>query len=188
MFGKLAFLFKSKIAIAAVGAVLVAGAGTTAVLAASGVPLPLISQGQGQHADDQHNNHDDGDKNDDQQDMNEAEGTISSIDAGHSSFVLKTAKGATVSVVVDTKTVFDGRAHSFGDLKVGMSVEVHGNHQSDGTLTAARVHGEDNSASDDHSSDGASSGSSTPGTDDHSGASGSSTPGASGSDDSVPHN
>lgn len=187
MLGKLAFLFKSKIAIAAVGAVLVAGAGTTAVLAASGVPLPLISQGQGQHADDQHNGHDDGD-NDDQNDKNEAEGTISSIDAGHSRFVLKTAKGATVSVAVNSKTVFDGHAHSFSDLKVGMSVEVHGTPQSDGTLTATRVHGEDESSSDDHGSDGASSGGSTPGTDDHSGASGSSTPGASGSDDSVPHN
>lgn len=184
MLGKLAFLFKSKLAIAIVGAILVAGVGTTAVLAASGVPLPIISQGQGQHADDQHNGHDDGD-NDDQNDKNEAEGTISSIDAGHSSFVLKTAKGATVSVVVDSKTVFDGHAHSLNDLKVGMSVEVHGNPQSDGTLMATRVHSDDENSSDDHSSDGSSSSSSNSGTDDHSG---SSTPGASGSDDSVPHN
>src|SRR6185312_12401551 len=64
--GKLTLLLKSKLAWAILGAILIVGAGSTAALAATGTPLPLISQGQtsqhndGQHNDGQHDHNDNG--------------------------------------------------------------------------------------------------------------------------------
>jgi|GEM_PF-1630326 hypothetical protein len=178
-------LLSNKIAIAIFGAVLVASAGSAAALAASGGGLqtPFASQTPSSHnSNSQHN------------DGHEAEGTISSIDSGNSRFVVKTEHGASVTVVVNSATAFTDGLHSFADLKTGMSVEVDGTLQSDGTLVATKVHGgnegSDDSSNDDHGSDNDSGASATPGADDHggSGPSGSSTPGSGGHDDGAPHN
>ena len=176
--GRLTHLLRSKIAVAIFGAVLIAGAGSAAALAASGGGLqtPFASQTPSSHNND--SQHNDG-RNDDGQhnDGHEAEGTITSIDAAGSRFVVKTEHSASITVVVNSATVFTDGLHSFSDLKTGMSVEVDGNLQSDGTLTATKVHG-DNEGADDGSND------------DHggSGPGGSSTPGSGGHDDGVPHN
>jgi hypothetical protein len=191
--GRLTHLLRSKIAVAIFGAVLIAGAGSAAALAASGsaIQMPFASQTPSSHNGDGHHNDDQNDdQNDDgQHDGHEAEGTISSIDSGNSSFVVKTEHGASVTVIVNSATVFTDGLHSFGDLKTGMSVEVAGNPQSNGTLTATKVHGNnegaDNDSNDDH---GGNTGSATPNSDDHSrGPSGSSTPGSGGHDDGAPH-
>lgn len=194
--GRLTHLLRSKIAVAIFGAVLIAGAGSAAALAASGntIQMPFTSQTPSSHNND--SQHHDGQNDDGQHnDGHEAEGTISSIDSSNSRFVVKTEHNASVTVVVNSATAFTDGLHSFADLKTGMSVEVDGNLQSDGTLTATKVHG-DNEGSDDGSNDGhggddaSDPGSATPGADDHddSGPSGSSTPGSGGHDDGVPHN
>src|SRR5690242_13172153 len=185
-------LLSHKVAIAIFGAVLVASAGSAAALAASGgaLQMPFASQTPSSHNSDGHQNDDQND--DSQHDGHAAEGTISSIDSGNSSFVVKTEHGASVTVVVNSATVFTDGLHSFGDLKTGMSVEVAGNPQSNGTLTATKVHG-NNEGADDGSNDsnddhGGNTGGATPGSDDHSGGpSGSSTPGSGGHDDGTPH-
>jgi len=185
--GRLTHLLRNKIAIAIFGAVLIAGAGSAAALAASGnnLHMPFASQTpSAQHNDSQDN---DGQDDNNQHDGHEAEGTISSIDSAGSRFVIKTEHGASVTVVVNSTTVFTDGLHSFADLKTGMSIEVDGNPQADGTLTATKVHGEgegsDDETNDDHGGD---RGSATPGADDH-GGSGSSTPGSDGHDDGAPH-
>lgn len=185
--GRLTHLLRSKIAVAIFGAVLIAGAGSAAALAASGnLQAPFASQTPSSHNSDGHQNDDQND--DGQHDGHEAEGTISSIDSGNSSFVIKTEHGASVTVIVNSATVFTDGLNSFGDLKTGMSVEVAGNPQSDGTLTATKVHGNNEGADDDSNDDhGGNTGSATPGSDDHSGATGSSTPGSGGHDDGTPH-
>jgi len=181
---RLKYLLSNKIAIAILGAVLIAGAGSAAALAASGGNLqtPFASHSpSAQHSNGQDDNN--------PRDGHEAEGTISSIDAAGSRFVVKTELGASVTVVVNSATVFTDGLHSFADLKTGMSVEVDGNPQADGTLTATKVHGNnegaDNDSNDDH---GGNTGSATPNSDDHSrGPSGSSTPGSGSHDDGAPH-
>ncbi|HKT39534.1 MAG TPA: DUF5666 domain-containing protein, partial [Ktedonobacterales bacterium] len=167
------------------GAVLIASAGSAAALAASGanIQMPFTAPTSSQHDDGQQNGgqHNDGQDNDNDHDGHQAEGTISSIDAGQSSFVVKTEHGASVTVIVGSATAFSDGLRSFSDLKTGMAVEVDGTVQSDGTLAATRVHGDHEGADDDHSGSGS---------DDHSGsgASGSSTPGAGGHDDDTTHN
>jgi hypothetical protein len=191
--GRLIHLLRNKVAVAIFGAVLIAGAGSAAALAASGGNLqtPFASQTpSSQHHSDNDANDDHGNtQNANDNDGHEAEGTISSIDSGNSSFVIKTEHGASVTVVVTSATVFTDGPHSFSDLKTGMSVEVDGNPQSNGTLTATKVHGDnessDNDGSDDH---GGNTGSATPGSDDHGGVSGGSgTPGSGSHDDGTPH-
>src|SRR5690348_1686483 len=140
--GRLTHLLRSKIAVAIVGAVLIAGAGSAAALAASGGNLqtPFTSQTPSSHNSNGHHNND---QNDDGQHAgHQAEGTISSIDSGNSRFVVKTEHATSVTVVVNSVTVFTDGLHSFADLKTGMSVEVDGNPQADGTLTASKVHGD----------------------------------------------
>lgn len=179
MFSKVVLLLKNKIAIAVAGAILVALVGSTAALAATGTPLPLISQGhpqQTQHqgngaANDQGKSQDD-DKNDT---GHQAAGAISSIDAGHNSFVVADEHGKDVTIAVNAQTMFVDGLHSFADLKVGMRVEVKGNLQADGTLTATRIEGENNTSGDDHgdanTSDGSSNNTGTGSDDGHSGSS-----------------
>lgn len=183
-------MLRNKIAVAIFGAVLIAGAGSAAALAASGnnFHLPFASQTPSTQHNDTMDNDGQGDNN--QHDSHEAEGTISSIDAAGSRFVVKAEHGASITVVVNSSTVFTDGLRRFADLKTGMSVEVDGNPQADGTLTATKVHGDgegsDDGRNDDHGGD---RGTATPGTDDHSsGASGSSTPGSGGHDDGSPHN
>lgn len=181
--GKLALMFKSKLALAVLGAALVAGVGTTAAFAATGghLQVPLFSQN---HSGDGNNQNDNGqhDQNDDGQ---QAEGTIASIDSGQSSFVFAAEHGKSVTVVVNSKTVFDNGLKSFADLKVGMHVEAKGAKQADGSLLATKVEGssdKDDGTVDDHSNDSSGSAGCTSncGSDDHGGDSSS-------SPDATPH-
>lgn len=151
MLGKLALLLKSKVAVAVLGAVLVAGGGTTVALAATGAPiqLPILSQGQNHSNDGQGNaqktNHDDG---------QQAEGVISSIDNGNNTFVVAPEHGSSVTVAVNDKTVYEGGLNSFADLKVGQHVETKGTLQSDGSLLASKIEGQNENANDKDGQDG----------------------------------
>lgn len=153
MFGKLGLLLKGKLAVAVLGTVLVAGAGTTVALAATGTPiqLPLVSQGQSQQHNDHSNNGtaQESSHNDGQQ----AEGTVSSIDAGHSSFVLTPEHGAAVTVVVNSQTEFEEGLRTFADLKVGLHVEAKGVRQTDSSLLATKVEGQNANENDDQDQD-----------------------------------
>jgi uncharacterized protein DUF5666 len=208
MLDKLALLLKSKIALAAIGATLVAGGGASVAAAATGAQVPLVSQAlhaaTGTHDANDDKGHDgaaqgtpgaDNDANDDHgQDANdndndanehEASGTVSSVDASGSSFVLKESGGTSVTVKASASTIFDGGLTKLGDLKVGMTVEVKGETQADGTVAASRVHGENvnENQGDDHGGSssgsgsdgsgsggsGSSGGSSSGGSDDHGG-------------------
>jgi hypothetical protein len=64
------------------------------------------------------------------------QGQISSITASTSSFVISPLKDM---IVTDSSTMFDGKAHSFSDLMLGMQVEIKGVVLSDGTLLATDV-------------------------------------------------
>ena len=195
MAGKLIRVFKSKLAIAVLGAVLVAAAGTTVALAAAGAQRrdPRASQGQSlltrsqAGADD--NNHSSGAR----QNSQHIEGAISSIDASHSSIVVASEHSGNVTVVVGDGTVFDEGLSGFADLKVGMFVEVNGNSQSDNTLTATRIE-RGNDANDANDANNANSvngvaGDDRPSDDNHrgNGSDGSGGPGRGGHDDGVPH-
>jgi len=64
-------------------------------------------------------------------------GTISSVNAN--GFVVKTAKGDSVVVVVNSKTTFAGVANALAKVKTGMRVEVHGTMQSNGNMLADTI-------------------------------------------------
>ena len=64
------------------------------------------------------------------------QGQISSITASTSSFIISPLKDM---IVTDSSTTFDGKAHSFSDLMLGMQVEVKGVVLSDGSLLATDV-------------------------------------------------
>lgn len=171
MLGKLALVLKSKLAIAILGAVLVAAGGSAVAMAASG-NSPFGSQAHSSGGND-------GQRTSGQHDSHQAEGTITSIDSGQSSFVVKTEHSASITVVVSSATVYTDGPHGFGDLKAGMSVEVDGSFQSDGTLAATRVHGDHAGIDDDRNDD-------HDGNSNHSG-SGSDGSGRGGHDDGAPH-
>jgi hypothetical protein len=65
------------------------------------------------------------------------QGTVASI--GATSFVIKLPDGSTRTVTVSSATHFAGSAHKLSDLKVGDTVNVHGNVQNNGTITADSV-------------------------------------------------
>jgi Domain of unknown function (DUF5666) len=143
MLAKLAALLHSKIGIAIVGAVLVAGGGA-AVATATGATshLPLVSFAQ----DGSHDHGDDGATKtpDGIGEHQERHGVVASFNSAGSSFVLtvtkedtKTSSPLTVKVTADTK--FEGVTKSFADLKAGMQAEVGGAAQSDGSFLAAKV-------------------------------------------------
>jgi hypothetical protein len=81
-------------------------------------------------------------QNNDERQENEQElsGTVLSV--GVDSFTLKTDHG-NKTITVSKSTVFDGGLPSLSDLKVGKLVEVKGTLQSNGSIAATRVHGED---------------------------------------------
>lgn len=85
-------------------------------------------------------------------------GTISSVTA--TGFVVKTATGDQVTVVVNTKTAFSGAASTLTSVKTGMRVEIHGTTQSNGSFLADTVRvvtaGQDTGQSGDHSGSGSS--------------------------------
>jgi hypothetical protein len=67
-------------------------------------------------------------------------GTVLSV--GVDSFQLKTEHG-NKTIMVSKATVFDGGLSGMGDLKVGKQVAVQGALQTNGSIAATRVHGED---------------------------------------------
>lgn len=182
-------VFKSKLAIAILGAVLVAGGGSAAALAASGhspfdSSVRSAQNNNGQHNDGQHS---DGQDDNVQNDSHQAEGKISSIDAGNSSFVVASEHSGDVTVVVDGKTAFDNGLSGFADLKVGMFVEVSGNFVTDTRLTATKIE-RGNDGNDTATGASGATGSDDPVGDDHGGGSGSSGgSGRGGHDDGVSH-
>jgi hypothetical protein len=174
MINKLALLLKSKVALVALGTLLVAAVSATAVVAASnrGTLAPIAGQtpspahqcssgdhGTGHTTSTSKDNR--GEGNDRDENRHDLTGTITSIDTSNSSFVLTQCDGTTRTVTVSTKTRFEDEPRSFKDLKVGLSVEVEGNLQSNGTFTATSVHREQNDSNDDH--DGSDSGGSDDG-------------------------
>jgi Domain of unknown function (DUF5666) len=114
----------------------------------------------------------------------QTEGTVTSIDSGHSSFKLTLEHGDAISVVVNGQTEFDGDGdfQGFSDLKVGLSVEVKGNSQSNGTIAATRVHREDTGSGDGSSNGGDNGSGSRSGDGGTSGGNGSTNSGTNGSD------
>lgn len=177
-------VFKSKLAIAILGAVLVAGGGSAAALAASGHSPFDSSVRSAQNNNGQHN---DGQDDNVQNDSHQAEGKISSIDAGNSSFVVASEHSGDVTVVVDGKTAFDNGLSGFADLKVGMFVEVSGNFVTDTRLTATKIE-RGNDGNDTATGASGATGSDDPVGDDHGGGSGSSGgSGRGGHDDGVSH-
>jgi hypothetical protein len=156
MFSKLTLLLKGKIVAAAIlGTLVVAGSGTIAV-AASGakLSLPLASQtSSSEHhgASSPTVNSSQGNDNNRQNNGQPAEGTVSSIDSGHTSFTLTPEHEAPVSVVVNAQTEFEGGLRDFSSLKVGLHVEVSGTRQTDGSLLATKV--EEQDENDDQNDD-----------------------------------
>lgn len=163
MLGKLALLLKSKLALAILGASLAAGGGATVALASSSgqTQLPLISQlkSHQQHEaatatpteHSSQNSHQESTPSATSTSHNsgqQAEGTITSIDTGMSSFLLAPEHGATVTVVVNAQTVFEGGLSEFAALTVGQHVEAKGSIQTDGSLLATKVEGQSETADD----------------------------------------
>ena len=186
MAGTLARLLKRKMVVAALGAALVVGAGTTAALAAAGNLPRTSSAAQGQLS--QSRSHDGADDNNRTtgatRDIRQIEGVIRSIDAGRSTFVVASEHNGDVTVTVTAQTAFDDGVSDFADLKVGMFVEVNGNFQTDNTVTATRIErGAD--VNDVNDVNGAIR-DDRPGADDRRGG-GSGGPGRGGHDDGVPH-
>jgi uncharacterized protein DUF5666 len=157
MLAKLAALLHSKIGIAIVGAVLVAGGGA-AVATATGATshLPLVSfaqNGSHSHGDDDATKTPGGIG-----EHQERHGVVASVNSAGSSFVLtvtkedtKTSSPLTVKVTADTK--FEGVTKSFADLKAGMEAEVGGALQADGSILAAKVEAGNDAENDNDDDD-----------------------------------
>ena len=198
MFAQLAHLFTRKLMLAALGAALVVGAGTTAALAAAGNRAQATHAAQGTQGQltqgRSHDGADDADDNDDDSrganqngQQRQIEGAIRSLDAGNSSFVVASEHSGAVTVVVDGKTAFDSGISGFADLKVGMFVEVNGNFVTDTRLTATKIE-RGNDSNDTATGASGAIGSDDPVGDDHGGDSGrSGGSGRGGHDDGVPH-
>jgi hypothetical protein len=139
MLGKPILLLKSKLALAVVGTVLVAGGGTAVALASTGAHVPLVSQAQTSQSIDNDASDDPGGAQKQDGNSQQVEGSISSIDAGHTSFVVTPAQGTAVTVVVNAQTVFEEGLQNFAGLKVGMDVEAKGTRQADGSLLATNA-------------------------------------------------
>lgn len=149
MFGKLTALFKNKLAIAIVGAALIASGGATAALAGTNHFMGL---GTTAHAAD-------GTpaagalsaSTDTDADQDEVRGSVVSTDASSLTFVLHVADGSDVSISTTASTEFEGTLHQFSDLKVGLQVHVKGSQQSNGSIAASSVdsEAEDNDQHDD---------------------------------------
>jgi len=153
MLGKLMLLLKSKLALAVVGTVLVAGGGTAVALASTGTHVPLVSQAQTSQSNDNDASDDHGGAQKQDGNSQQVEGSISSIDAGHTSFVVTPAQGTAVTVVVNAQTVFEEGLQNFAGLKVGMDVEAKGTRQADGSLLATKVEGQNENANENEAQD-----------------------------------
>jgi len=136
---------RNRIIVIAIGALVVVAAGATAVLAtnnrdslgpqspaaATATAHKCSSNGQSNRHGSSHSRH-------------QLSGTISSIDKSHSSFVLKQCDGTSKTVTTSSKTRFEDGLKSFSDLKAGLSVDVEGTTQKNGTFAAIIVHVEAN--------------------------------------------
>lgn len=74
----------------------------------------------------------------------EVDGTVSALGIG--TFTVKADEGKSVTVTVNAQTLFKGALHTFADLKQGVRVAVKGAAQSDGSVVAAVVSTETESA------------------------------------------
>jgi hypothetical protein len=167
MVNKLALVLKSKVALVAIGTLVVVAATATAVVAASNrgamgplagtTPSPAHQCTSEKHATGHTTSStekdDRGTGDDRAENQHDLNGSITSIDTSNSSFVLKQCDGKTTTVSVSKRTSFSDGLRSFSDLKVGLLVEVEGSPQSNGTLAANSVHREENDSND--GSDGA---------------------------------
>jgi Domain of unknown function (DUF5666) len=163
MLAKLSMLLHSKIGIAIVGAVLVAGGGAvvaTATGATSHLPLAsFVQNGSHSHEDDDPTKSPNGvgehqeihgvvasvnsagfiltvqhEADDDNGDATDEHGTPTTASVPKS-----TPTTSTLTVMVTADTKFEGVTKSFADLQVGMQAEVGGASQSDGSFLAAKV-------------------------------------------------
>jgi hypothetical protein len=180
MLAKLAALLHSKIGIAIVGAVFVAGTGAVVATATGATShLPLVS-----FAQDGSHNHGDDDATKTPGgigEQQETHGVVASVNSAGSSFALTvkheadddhsdtsdehgtpttaaapkstpTTSNLTVNVTADTQ--FEGVTKSFADLKAGMEAEVGGAAQADGSFLAAKVEASNgNDAENDNDED-----------------------------------
>jgi hypothetical protein len=164
MLAKLTALLHSKIALAIIGATLVAGTGAVVASAATGQsPTGVLAFANRQFLGQSTGTHDtsgddEGDTCDSQH--QHVNGAISHIDAAGMSFTLSvthraeesdthegtpttkatpTVTTTTHTVKVSAQTTYTGAATSFGALTVGMAAEVRGAKQSDGSLVASTV-------------------------------------------------
>jgi hypothetical protein len=167
MLAKLTALLHSKIALAIIGATLVAGTGAAVASAATGQsPTSVLAFANRQFLGQSTGTHDtsgddEGDACDSQH--QHVSGAITHLDAAGMSFTLSvthhaddsgaadthegtptakttpTVTTTTHTVKVTAQTTYTGAATSFGALTVGMAAEVHGAKQSDGSLLASTV-------------------------------------------------
>ena len=66
-------------------------------------------------------------------------GTVASLDASNGTFALQTADGRTTTVALTAQTEFDDGLTSPASLQSGMSVDVEGVQQPDGSIQASKV-------------------------------------------------
>lgn len=71
--------------------------------------------------------------------LTDLRGTVSSTNPGASSFLIRQFNGATTTVMVTSKTTFQGDAQSLSGLQPGWHVDVKGTYQANGTFTASLV-------------------------------------------------
>jgi hypothetical protein len=158
---QLARVFKSKVALALLGTLLAAAVGTSIVVAAtsaranvsraSATPTSAHCDSDDRGTAQPHGNQDDwaaihvGDEN-----PTRLQGTITSIDGSHSSFVLTQCDGATTTVVTSAHTMFDHGVRRFSDLKKGLVVDVVGTPQSHTTLMASSIRVVHTASNDDN--------------------------------------
>jgi hypothetical protein len=177
MLTKLSMLLHSKIGIAIVGAVLVAGGGAvvaTATGATSHLPLAsFVQNGSHSHEDDDPTKSPNGvgehqeihgvvasvnsagfvltvqhEADDDNGDATDEHGTSTTASVPKS-----TPTTSTLPVKVTADTKFEGVTKSFADLKVGMQAEVGGASQSDGSFLASKVEASNSNGEHDNDVD-----------------------------------
>ena len=71
------------------------------------------------------------------------QGTVTSIDFRDNSFSLQQNNGTTTSVQVNDRTQFGGELGFYSDIQTGMSVQVQGTQQADGSIIASSVTAQD---------------------------------------------
>jgi hypothetical protein len=149
MLKKLALLLRHKLALAAIGVMVIGGGGTAVAMAAAHSGAPANSSPAHVHGDDGDNGHTVG-----------IEGTLKAFDAGAQTItVLSEHATATQTIAVNGDTRVNGEhASSLSDLAnaIGHKVEVQSAKQSDGSLLASKItlegaqEGNDNDDDNDH--------------------------------------